>query len=91
MGVCVCGYAGDAPTPRLHPLLPPPPPSCPLSNLISRITFGAKTEVLPLCEIPYIQTARARILFRQGYTTVEDVAGAKEREIARILDLKPER
>lgn len=62
-----------------------------ISDLISRIALGARADILPLCELPYVQVVRARALHRQGYKTLESVAGAKPQEIARILDLKPEK
>ena len=57
------------------------------NHLISRIAYGARADITPLCEIPFVQVKRARKLHRQGYKTVEDIAGAKSSEIARILDL----
>lgn len=53
-------------------------------HLISRIAFGAKADILPLCEIPFVQVVRARKLHRQGYKTVEDIAGDERQRESRI-------
>jgi replicative superfamily II helicase len=58
-------------------------------HFIGRIAFGARADVLPLCEIPWIQVARARILYQQGIKTVEHVAGESAERLAHILDIKP--
>ena len=58
-------------------------------HFIGRIAFGARADVLPLCEIPWIQVARARILYQQGIKTVEHVAGESSERLAHILDIKP--
>ena len=59
--------------------------------MIHRIANGAREDIVPLCELPAIQAARARKLRRHNYKSLEDVAGAQVADIVRILDPKPEK
>eukprot|EP00123_Amoebidium_parasiticum_P009624 comp19603_c0_seq1/m.23083 comp19603_c0_seq1/g.23083 ORF comp19603_c0_seq1/g.23083 comp19603_c0_seq1/m.23083 type:complete len:1020 (-) comp19603_c0_seq1:139-3198(-) len=47
-----------------------------MEQLVRRIFHGVKDELLPLVEIQGVKQARARQLFKAGYRTVVDVAGA---------------
>jgi replicative superfamily II helicase len=47
--------------------------------------YGVKTEILALSEIPYIKGSRARLLYRAGLRTPEDVAQASVDRIFEIL------
>mmetsp|Transcript_47484 Transcript_47484/g.148539 ORF Transcript_47484/g.148539 Transcript_47484/m.148539 type:complete len:1033 (-) Transcript_47484:1182-4280(-) len=56
-----------------------------IQSLTGRIANGARSDVLPLCDIPFVQAKRAREMFRNGLRTVEDVASAKPQELVRML------
>jgi hypothetical protein len=44
-----------------------------------------KPELIPLMRIPDLLPFRARALFKHGYKTVQELAGATEQEVAEVL------
>ena len=53
-----------------------------LQSLFYRLSYGIKTELLPLVEIPNIGRIRARALFDAGYTSIESIIHAPEGDLA---------
>lgn len=47
-----------------------------IAHFADRISFGAKSELLPLMRIPGVKAYRARLLYNAGLTTVEKIAAA---------------
>eukprot|EP01083_Nonionella_stella_P302706 1044833_1 len=56
-----------------------------LAHFGERVSFGAQSELLPLLQIPHVQSFRARALFAAGLRSVEDVAGAPLEDVTGAL------
>lgn len=73
----------------------------PIRRLMERVRYGVREELLELVQLEGIGRVRARSLFRGGFRTLKDVAGASEadlaslpyigREIARSIKLQAQR
>lgn len=55
-----------------------------LKNLLNRIKYGIKEELLPLVNIPGVGRVRARTLNRAGYKTIKEVEKASIAELAKL-------
>jgi len=55
-----------------------------LHILRERVKYGVKTELLELARIKMIGRVRARILFNHGYRTIQDLAKADIKDLAKI-------
>eukprot|EP01048_Picozoa_sp_COSAG05_P004349 COSAG05_NODE_230_length_13364_cov_33.748662_4_plen_533_part_00 len=53
-----------------------------------QLNYGCQTDVLPLCEIPGVQAARARALFKAGLRNVAAVATASQDTILKAITAK---
>lgn len=60
-----------------------------LRILSKRIKYGVREELLQLTVIPGIGRVRARRLFDSGYRTLQDLATADPRELARVPGIGP--
>ncbi|MCX8188408.1 MAG: DEAD/DEAH box helicase [Nitrososphaeria archaeon] len=59
------------------------------SSLEERLRYGVKKELLELTKLEGIGRVRARILFFNGYKTIDDLKKAKEQDLAKIPKLGP--
>ena len=55
-----------------------------LRDLVHRMEFGIKAELLPLVEIKGIGRVRARVLFEAGYRKIEDIKFASVDDLSRL-------
>ncbi len=55
-----------------------------LGELVHRVRYGVKSELLELVSIPGIGRVRARKLYNAGFKTLRDIAESSIRELARI-------
>ena len=57
-----------------------------LAGFQMRLFFGVSHELLDLIRLaPLLNTARARILYQAGFTSIVSVARARPRQIERVL------
>ncbi|KAH9571445.1 hypothetical protein CY35_02G094300 [Sphagnum magellanicum] len=56
-----------------------------VSKFQSRVSFGVKSEIVELTEIPFVKAARARALFKAGLRSVQAVAEATLPEVFKAL------
>ncbi|MEM3946271.1 MAG: DEAD/DEAH box helicase [Candidatus Micrarchaeia archaeon] len=59
------------------------------SLLEERLRYGVKKELLELTKLEGIGRVRARVLFSNGYKTIEDLKKAREQDLAKIPKLGP--
>ncbi len=59
------------------------------SLLEERLRYGVKKELLELTKLEGVGRVRARILFSNGYRTIDDLKKAKEHDLAKIPKLGP--
>ncbi|XP_073390265.1 helicase and polymerase-containing protein TEBICHI isoform X3 [Physcomitrium patens] len=55
------------------------------SKFQKRVSFGVKSEIVDLTEIPFVKAARARALFKAGLRSVHAIAEASLPEIIKAL------
>ncbi len=60
-----------------------------LETLASRIRYGVKTELLQLVRIPGVGRVRARILFDNGFRSLEDLSAATPQQLMRLHLIGP--
>jgi len=60
-----------------------------LTCYLKQLNFGVSEDVLELVEIPGVKKARAKRLWKAGYKTVKDVAGAKEEDMHKVTNFGP--
>lgn len=53
----------------------------------TRIALGVHSEILDLMDIPHVGKSCARLLYKHGIRTAEDVAMTTTAQIAKILSL----
>ncbi|CAM6130031.1 unnamed protein product [Calypogeia fissa] len=56
-----------------------------ISKFQSRVSFGVRSEIVELTEIPFVKGARARALYKSGFRTVQAVAEATVPELSKAL------
>ncbi|CAK9217649.1 unnamed protein product [Sphagnum jensenii] len=56
-----------------------------VSKFQSRVSFGVKSEIVELTDIPFVKAARARALFKAGLRSVQAVAEATLPELFKAL------
>lgn len=62
----------------------------PLHELITRVRYGVKPELLELVNLKGIGRIRARNLFRRGYKTINDLKSANLTELAKTSNIGKE-
>jgi helicase len=60
-----------------------------LKNLLNRIKYGIREELLPLVNIPGVGRVRARTLNRAGYKSIKEVEKASIAELAKLPGIGP--
>ncbi|BBN13748.1 DNA polymerase theta [Marchantia polymorpha subsp. ruderalis] len=56
-----------------------------VSKFQSRVSFGVKSEIVELTEIPFVKGSRARGLYKAGLRTIQAVAEASMPELVKAL------
>jgi helicase len=59
----------------------------PLTELMTRLQYGVKAELLDLVKLKGVGRIRARSLFRKGYTSLEALRQAEPSQIAKVIGI----
>ncbi|XP_055631743.1 helicase POLQ-like [Toxorhynchites rutilus septentrionalis] len=57
-----------------------------LATMVQRLSHCCTAELIPLMELPAVKIARARQLYRAGFTSLTSIAKAKSRDIVESLE-----
>ena len=60
-----------------------------LTDLASRVRYGIKEELLPLCRLAGIGRVRARNLYQAGFCGIPDLKAASAEDLARVDKISP--
>ena len=59
----------------------------PLTELMTRLHYGVKPELLDLVKLKGVGRIRARSLFRKGFTSLEALRQAETAQISRVIGI----
>lgn len=57
-----------------------------LNRVCSQLSLCANPDLIPLLQLPYVKTGRAKQLFNAGFKTLEDIAVAKPSQLRNCFD-----